>query len=230
MCKVMIGCPVRNRAWILPAYLDSLKKLVWPDRLIEYCFIINDCVDQTADILEEFAKRQTSPVRLVSADSQKNFAYARGEYSFSHLADLRNILLREFLHSECEFLFSLDSDILAPPNSLAQLIDSRRAVISCLVCNGHITGDLSAYNILHKNESGRYIHIRSFPRDQVFEVDCTGAAYLIHRSVVQKHGVYYTSRYGAEDIGFCENARRKGISIYCDGRIECIHMMNETAN
>jgi len=140
MCKVMIGCPVRNRAWILPAYLDCLKKLVWPDRLIEYCFIINDCIDQTADILEQFAKGQTAPVRLVSADSQKKFAYARGEYSFSHLADLRNMLLREFLHSECEFLFSLDSDILAPPHSLTQLIAGGYAIISCLVCNGLYNG------------------------------------------------------------------------------------------
>lgn len=227
MTKVLIGCPVRNRAWILPQYLNCLEQLAWPQSLIEYCFIINDCIDQTEQILEQFARRQSASVRLIAVNSERKPAYLRGEYSFSHLADLRNLLLREFLHSDCDFLFSLDSDILAPPDSLSRLIDSGCEVISCLVCNGHILGDLSVYNILEKSKSGRYIHIRNFPRDCIFPVDCTGAAYLIQRPVVERYGVYYTAQYGAEDIGFCENARQKGIPIFCDGRIECVHMMKE---
>ena len=51
MSRVMIGCPVRNRAWILPDYLQHLRALKYPQEQIEYCFVINDSFDETRAIL-----------------------------------------------------------------------------------------------------------------------------------------------------------------------------------
>lgn len=224
--KVMIGCPVRNRAWILPRYLDSLQKLQYPEEYIEYCFIINDSTDETLQILTRFAQEQSSRVRLVTVNLGPARGHLRGEYSFSRLACLRNRLLDEFLRSSCDYLFSLDSDILVSPFALTCLLEARCEIISALVCNGHEVGDSNLFNILRWNEQGQLLHLKEFPRNRIFPVDCTGAAYLISRRVIESCGVRYSAQWGAEDIGFCQGAREKGIKIYCDSRIECEHVMH----
>jgi len=225
MHRVMIGCPVRNRAWILKEYLQCLVDIDYPEDSIEYCFIINDCIDETPYILEDFAKRQTVTVNLIYENSNVSSGHLRGEYSFQRLAYLRNCLLREFITSKCDYLLSVDSDILVQTDLLKKLINDNFDIISCLVCNGHEIGNLAIYNILNKNEKGQYLHMTNFPRDTIFKVDCTGAAYLIKRRVIGEYGIRYSAVYGAEDIGFCENAINNGLEIYCDGRIECKHVM-----
>ncbi|MGS0763111.1 glycosyltransferase [Syntrophomonas curvata] len=226
MPKVMIGCPVRNRAWVLPSYLDCLQKLDKGLFEISYCFIINDCSDASPGILARFAREGPEPVTLIFKDHQQPGGFRRGEYSFSHLAKLRNFLLQAFLESDCNYLFSLDSDILVPPNTLVQLLRDQCDMVSALVCNGHELGDPGIYNILQRGGEGSYLHIRDFPRNQVFPVDCTGAACLIKRSVIEA-GTRYSGRRGGEDIAFCEAARTKGFGIFCDGRVECLHYMQE---
>ncbi len=226
MWKVMIGCPVRNRAWILPEYLRCLEAIDYPHEKIRYCFIINDCVDETQGILENFAQSRPAAVRLL-IDNSKIQGYKRGEYSFQRLAHLRNLLLNEFMHSDCDYLFSVDSDVLVTSNTLIDLINNNCDIVSCLVCNGHELGNTSLYNVLAKNQQGHYIHMRNIPRDRLFRVDCTGAAYLIKKTVISQHGVRYSHCYGAEDIGFCEDAASQGLEIYCDGRLECTHIMRK---
>lgn len=220
----MIGCPVRNRAWILPSYLQSLEALDYPRECISYCFIINDCDDKTPVILREFAQKYPGQVFLVE-NNNGSTVYQRGQYNFKRLAYLRNLLLMEFLRSDCDYLFSVDSDILVVPHSLRALMQNDCSIVSCLVCNGEVIGDRSCYNVLCQDDRGHYLHIRDFPRDRLFRVDCTGAAYLIKREVISELSIRYSAPSGGEDIGFCEAARQKGVHIYCDGRLESIHVM-----
>jgi len=226
MTKVMIGCPVRNRAWILPYYLQSLKNLHKKDIELSYCFIINDCTDSSPQILAEFARIEPGRVRLINKDHSIPGGFRRGEYNLKRLAELRNILLQAFLESDNDYLFSVDSDILVPQDALIQLIEDDCDIVSALVCNGHEIGDPGIFNILRQKYDGSYVHIRDFPRDKIFPVDCTGAAYLIKRKVVEA-GVCYSSRWGGEDIAFCKAAQALGFNIYCDGRVECQHCMQE---
>ena len=224
--KVMIGCPVRNRAWVLPRYLECLGKVEYPPEKTEYCFVINDCVDETPEILESFASEQRSPVKLIRMDYGHDQGHDRGKYSFARLASLRNLLLEGFLDSDADYLFSVDSDILVPPSALNCLLEDDCDIVSALVCNGHELGNEKIFNIL-KRKNGRWMHLLEFPRDKIFQVDCTGAAYLIKRRVIEACGVRYSAALGAEDIGFCHSAGKKGIKIFCDSRVECTHLMRE---
>jgi cellulose synthase/poly-beta-1,6-N-acetylglucosamine synthase-like glycosyltransferase len=224
--RVLIGCPVRNRAWILPRYLQYLQKLDYPPHLLEFCFIVNDCHDSTPAVLEDFARKLPGRVRLIYADIHSHHGHRRGQYNLHHLAYLRNLLLSAFLQSNCRYLFSVDSDIMVPSHALKQLLDDNCDIVSALVCNGHLLADQNLYNVL-RIENGNYIHMRKVPRNRVFTVDCTGAAYLIKRKVVEEYGVRYSAENGAEDIGFCQMAQAKGLEICCDGRIECLHIMQE---
>lgn len=225
--RVMVGCPVRNRAWVLPVYLTALTQMNYPPEALEFCFVINNCQDDTPFILEYFARQCSSPVRLVEEHSSRPGGYKRGYYSLSQLADLRNRLLREFLDSSCTHLFSVDSDIIVPEFALQILLADNCPVVSALVCNGHELGDPGIFNVLNRDDEGNYRHIRDIPAGCLFPVDCTGAACLITREVIEGCGVRYASDKGAEDIGFCQEVRRKGLGIYCDSRVEGRHLMNE---
>ncbi len=225
--KVLIGCPVRNRGWILPYYLEGLKGLDYPDEDIIYCFIVNNSTDDTLEILQHFQSRTSSLVKIINCDLLTSSNHRRGYYNFFHLAILRNILLEEFLKSGAAYLLSVDSDIVLPPYALQSLIDADLDIISALVCNGHEIGDLKRYNILNRKSNGRYEYVTEFPTDRIFEVDCTGAAYLIKREVIAKHQVRYSANKGAEDIGFCETAQAKGIKIWCNPAVKGHHEMIE---
>ncbi len=225
--KVFIGCPVRNRGWILPHYLEALKGLDYNHKKIEYCFIVNNSTDDTLDILQNFCHRTSSPVKIVSHDLPGNNKYRRGYYNLAHLAILRNILLNEFLKSNADYLFSVDSDIILPSHALRALQETDCDIVSALVCNGHEIGDTSFYNILNRRLDGRYEYVRNFPAEEIFEVDCTGAAYLIKREVIEKHQVRYSAAYGSEDIGFCKEAKAKGLRICCNPGVRARHEMIE---
>lgn len=227
METVMIGCPIRNRAWVLPAYLMSLTQMDYDLSKLEFCFIINDCDDQTPDILEQFALRLPGRVSLIINNQPHPGGHLRGWYSFARLAYLRNLLLGEFLKSSCSYLFSVDSDILLPHRALSILLEDRCDVVSALVCNGHEIGDVMIYNLLNRDDSGNYRHLRDFPRNRLFPVDCTGAAYLITREVIAEAGVRYSADRRPEDISFCEKVRQSGRRIFCDSRIEGTHLMRE---
>jgi len=228
--NIMIGCPVRNRGWILPRYLECLSNQDYPSELLRYCFIVNDCIDTTPNLLADFARDKPGQVKIIEQNqgSYQSKSHMRGYYLFTHLASLRNILLTAFLESDCEYLFSVDSDILLPPYALNYLLEDDFRIISALVCNGHEMGDLGIYNILKHESDGTWRYIRDFPRNRVFEVDCSGAVFLLKREVIERYGIRYSAAYGSEDIGFCIAAAAKGLKIFCDGRVEGEHYMRET--
>ncbi|MDD3852220.1 MAG: glycosyltransferase [Syntrophomonadaceae bacterium] len=218
----MIGCPVRNRAWVLPYYLQAMNSLNYPREKLQYCFVLNNSTDHSQEILEGFAR--TNNTAIVICNQEKPKGVQRGYYSFAHLASLRNILLSQFLQSGADYLFSVDSDILVSAHSLSRLIANNCDIVAMLVCNGHQIGDPGIYNILRQVDD-RYEYIRDFPRDRVFPVDCTGAAYLIKRGVIAG-GVRYSTDGGGEDIGFCQQSREMGFQLYCDGTLEAAHIMH----
>ncbi len=225
--KIMIGCPIRNRAWILPDYLQAILNFDYPAELIELCFIVNDCQDSTPAILSDFAAAHENPVYLYYDNQDHSGKHQRGYYNFRRLAHLRNQLITAFLRTDCEYLFSLDSDIIMPPESIMTLLGAQRDIISALVWNGGDIGSHDTYNILKQAENGDYLHIREFPVNGVFEVDCTGAAYLLRRRVLSEFMIRYDADYGAEDIGFCKSAQRAGIKLYCHSGVRGRHFMEE---
>lgn len=222
--RVLIGCPVRNRGWILPRYLKCVSELDYPAELISYAFIVNDSSDDTFTILSEFKEKSAAPVYLTVLNLGNRNPYARGGTNIKQLVVLRNHLLEFLLTTDCTHLFSVDSDILVPPDALSRLMSHDLPVVSALVRNDHhISSSPGYYNILEQR-GGMYYPLQSFPRGQVIKVDCTGAVYLIQRHVIEK-GVRYSWHLQGEDVGFCENARGMGIELWCDTGLECEHIM-----
>lgn len=229
---VAVGCPIRNREWILPRYLGALGRLQYPVDRLRFGFIVNDCQDRTEELLRAWDRKPH--IEVVDLGFP---AWTRSQgYSLANLARLRNHLLEWFISSEAAYLFSVDSDILVPPDSLQRLVAHDRPVISLIVCNTPerrlrsqrpLRAGRLAYNIMRLDEDGQPVHLYDqYPRGGLFEVAITGAACLIRRDVLEA-GTRYAYHPLGEDVFFCQEARRRGFSIWCDSRIQGRHEMVE---
>ncbi len=231
--KILIGSPVRNRARWLPYYLDHLTKLDYPKELIEYCFVVNDSVDESLRILQQFVADRPGQVwtwNLGQNEDDRDDPVYRAQEILAGLALLRNLLLDTAKASGADFLFSVDSDIMVPPDSLKKLVQNDKDICSALIYNDYHVNpeelELGRFpNIMFKDDSGSICHYINYPENQLFEVDVTGAVYLIKRPVFD--AVRYGYHDQGEDIAFCEDAQRKGFKLWCDSRIFCQHIMTE---
>jgi hypothetical protein len=222
--RVLIGCPVRNRAWILPAYLKALEALDHPEDQLQFAFILNDCTDASAEILRGFAQQHDVRLRELNCGDDQ---WQRGYYSYTKLARLRNRLLEELLATDAHYLFSVDSDVLVPPHALRRLIQHHKPIVAARVPNdGHLRRRKQGQcNFLRDSpEHGRAVHVTDFPPDALIPVDITGAAVLINREVIEAGCRYHAGATG-EDEGFCRHAKQLGYSIWVDTGIICRHCM-----
>lgn len=208
MAKIFIGAPVRNRAWIMERHLQSLKQQAVQKHFL---YLLNDSEDQTEQLLNDHR------IAYITHNLGKTFGHQRGEYSYCNLALLRNMLLDEFLKSDCDYLFSIDTDIIIPEHSLEQLIENDRDICAMLIRNHP---KIKAHNALIGGK-----HIPEF-REGIIPVDLTGAVYLIKREVIDA-GVRYGSHPIGEDAPFCEQARQLGFELFVDTRLRPVHAYTE---
>ncbi len=227
---VTIGCPVRDREWILPAYLESLKKLDYPSDKISFIFILNDSKDFSKSILMDFKKENEKYYNKIDIYTENKNAIkdkrvqATRRKIFKSLAELRNSLLEKI---ETDYFFSIDCDILVFPDTLKLLISNQKDIVAAVISNDSIQNPNAVYPNIRTNllveKEGRMVHYYNYPLESLFQVDCTGAIYLMTKEVCQK--VRYDYDDDGEDIPFCINAKKEGFEIWADSRIHANHIM-----
>jgi len=226
---------VRDRAWILPEFLDHLAALDWPPDRLHYFFLVNDCTDNSEEILDDWMGRKgregTIAVwnRQIATDARWNLA--RRKELYGSLADLRNRVL-DYARSLGPdwFLLSLDSDILVPPDLLRRLMSHGVDAVSATISNA-LPGSGDRLSTVNSSSTGEitpdnlYIQAQS-RRPGMYEVVWTGAVFLLSPSVLASGAAYANSPVG-EDKPFCDCLRRKGIRMYQDGDCIAEHILNE---
>lgn len=228
--KVVIGCPIRNRAWILPEYLSALESIDYDNK--HFLFLENDSDDGTKDLLIDFSNRLVNAVTFLH--DFKVYGHvpneSRDEYGhegYGHLAKLRNKFLELFLMTDCDYLLSVDSDVIVPPDILTQLLkhSNQDTIIGAAISNipgqpldGHTPGNFMV------NHNGLPMHPNPYPLHGLMSVDVIGAVYLIPRKVLES-GVRYDSHSQGEDIPFCVKAAEKCFQMRVMMDVKCEHRM-----
>ncbi|NPV54133.1 MAG: hypothetical protein HPY71_11505 [Firmicutes bacterium] len=226
---VVIGCPVRNRDWIIGEYLDHIYNLDFPKDDLSLCFVINDSTDRTKEILMSFAREHKDEYRQIrilehdlgQIEDQRTWNVRKKIYV--SLAELRNILVEQALDMEADYLFSVDSDILVPPYTLKELIVADKDIVSAQIWND--PSKVFPNIMAHRN--GSITHYLDFPKNALFQCDVTGAVYLLKKKVLEE--VRYCYHEQGEDVGFCLEAKKKGFEIWANSKIACKHMMERRA-
>jgi glycosyltransferase involved in cell wall biosynthesis len=206
---VAVGCPVRNRAWIIRDYLADVHRICCDPKPVEI-YVVDNSDDDTEAIIRATAPHATVHVLRNAAPGHLRHEY--GANGYAHLADVRNELLAMFLATKAEYLLSIDSDVLVPPdilNAMLPLADVR-TIVGAGISNieGRELDGQTPGNFLVR-EGGVLRHPASYPICGHIDVDVTGACALIPRTLVEA-GARYGPHPQGEDVAFCQAAQRVG--------------------
>jgi len=145
----------------------------------------------------------------------------------------RNLLARQFLESDCQWLFMMDDDNPCLKNPL-DLIELNKdvTVYPTLMQKTLDNGDpLVIYNIFRRVKDGCWGAITRAGGPALVEVDAGGTGcVLIKRKVIAALEAPFkskmkrdgTRKYG-QDLYFCERAKKKGFKIWTHWDYACQH-------
>lgn len=176
--------------------------------------------------------------KLIPVPATRSEEYRRG--TFGHLwtpklmfrmADIRNAAIREFLNSDADALFMIDTDVFAHPHTAVHLAGLGKPIVSEVywsqwnpgeqwlpnVWDIHYYRFTEAYSILRLREAGLY------------EVGGLGAITLLTREALEL-GIDYrpiptiTADYAGEDRHFCIRATAAGVPLFADTHYPPFHV------
>lgn len=221
---VVIGCPVFEREWILPRWLQSVfNQQVQPED-ITFVFGITDGNDNTRGLLEKYGE-QVHATHFIDCNDLPSFR-DRNSARFHPLAEIRNRILEKVIEISPDFYFSWDSDILLPDGSLPKLIADDKDVVAPYVeltkgtpnCVSRIPGSNAFRRV-------KPIH-HNYPKDSLYPVDISFACVLLKPVT---YGILYKWHQGGEDYGWGLNLLDAGIQCWMDSRIVGHHYLNKDA-
>lgn len=169
-------------------------------------------------------------------------------YGTGGLVEARNTAVAQFLRSDCEWLFWIDTDMGFDGNTLDRLIDAAdpvdRPVVGALCfvnselrrdgMGGYVTAAAPTTYAWARNPDGAmgFVPRCDFTPGEVLKVDATGSACIvIHRSVFERIA---TNWYGliaspdgrpfGEDFSFCLRCVEHGIPIHVATGVVTTHL------
>lgn len=149
----------------------------------------------------------------------------------------RNIVVEQFLATDCEWLLFVDTDMTFSPAMVQRLYDKRSEnVVLSGFCRMADARPVPKVRKPDEDGTERWFIIED-PGDGVVSVDVTGAAFLLaHRSVYEKVGANYagprpwfafTERFGTSDMSedgeFSVRVKECGFEIHVDGSVRPGH-------
>ena len=163
-----------------------------------------------------------------------DFFFVPSGMPFDHA---RNTAVQQFLNSPYEYLFSLDSDVCPPPDTILRLLAHNRPFISGMYCR---RSPPKSVPVMIKNGSW----VTNFVKGSLVEVDLVGAGcLLIHRSVFERvpplrpgkpwydwrvdlrgSGVVPEDSCLSEDFVHNWWLRKHGIQMWVDTGVTCKHV------
>lgn len=142
--------------------------------------------------------------------------------TYDYMAALRNLLLDVAIGREADYFFSLDSDILLPPNGLINLLaySSKHPGVTSPAVNMSQLPSEKAWNVMQWSAGG--VDRLSVP-DTSGQVDVVMAAMLLDNYAMAKCR-WKGSNHG-EDVGFSLDAHQKAIPLWWVPQVMCSHLM-----
>lgn len=225
---IFLGCPTRNRQWVIYDYLEAIRHIQYPKDSIVLNFLVNDSTDNTEQIIRDFISRMAPAYKRAFVDVIKTGTIPDSRDSatrtviYSHLASMRN-KWTQMRNGDEDYILSVDSDIIVHPQIINRLLDAKKDICSALISND-IAGRSRYFNILRFNGNSIQ-HLQPQEPRGLLKVDITGAVYLIKSSVLNNQEICYGYDQGGEDIYFCRKCREFGVEMWCDTSLELEHRM-----
>ncbi|MGH2868993.1 MAG: glycosyltransferase family 2 protein [Solirubrobacteraceae bacterium] len=217
--KVVIGCPVRSREWIMRRwFFHTSMAAEFAGVDVEYVFVVA-ADDPSREVI---AASAPGPYRFV--DSQEVTAPDLRGWNptrFRHMTILRNWLLNAVRETDPDYFLSLDSDILLHEDALHNLIDTAGSGYDAVGGKCWMTDlkDACSYLML--------INSHGFVRPDVHNVIPVDVIMAIKLMSRKAYAIDYIFDSDGEDVGWSREATRVGLKLGFDGRVCSKHVMRE---
>lgn len=225
MIRLVVGCPVRDRAWVMERWFEhiaiAVHRLDATELRPHFLFVGDPRTDQ--DTFAEIDKQclAFSFDRDVVEVDEQHSAVERiwNPDRYAHMVVLRNALLTRVRELAPTLFWSVDSDILVHPESLLSAmgaLDRFDAVGSKTYMTPY---DVVAPSFAQLTNGG----LLRWEDSGCFSVDVIMAIKLMTRLA---YDVDYVAHVQGEDIGWSQAARERGVKLGWDGTHASRHVMD----
>lgn len=242
---ILIGCPVYDRAWILPTWFEMIEKQTWDHNKVGFIFEASPDDEETLELLFKYQSEnphlQCFDIGVNSQsqhESHKEFIDHDGilrkfrqwnPTRYKAMINFRNSLLVRVQDRSPSRYFSLDSDILLEnPSTLEELYwftDKPEVDAAAPLCF-MTPEDLGFPNVMTwvgPPGSPAFRDNDSYPISERFKVDVIMAAKMMTRETYTKS--YYTYHRLGEDLGWSYSCSRHNLSLWSVSDIYATHVM-----
>jgi hypothetical protein len=219
MIDLLVGCPVSQRAWILPRWHDHVAVAAdIAGVAFSYAFVIDPLDVFSVSVIEAF------PVDSILDFVQDGRSLDERSWNhdrYFHMAFLRNRLLRTVSLFDPPFFLSLDSDILLHPDAIKNMLETT-STYDVVGGKTFMTPGGTACPSwgFHTYNDG----LRRSDADGVFPVEVVMAVKLL---TPKAYEIPYEFHSHGEDLGFSINCRKAGLSLGVDARVTNKHVMRQ---
>lgn len=226
--RLVVGCPVINRGWILDHWFDHVETSCQEAGIIpEYAFVLGTSTDNTGEIIERRTQDRSSSLFIAQFGTDiplpdnidRSWTVERLEF----MTRTRNYLLEIVRKQAPDLFLSLDSDILIHRDTVKNLIESAKEFDAVA---GH------AY--LHSSDLivnwGRWIYPDKRMRraqDQLGAVFPTEIIMAVKMMNPSAYNINYEYNFKGEDLGWSwAVVKEHGLSLGVDTRTLNKHCLN----
>ncbi|WP_240414452.1 tetratricopeptide repeat protein [Paenibacillus periandrae] len=255
MKRVLMGSPIRQTPAILEQFLLSLTELTQSSTMVDYIFVDDNVETLSSQMLSDFCETTGRGV-IIRPAIQTNEEYQRNE--FTHywkesqiwkVAAMKDDIIERARNAEYDGLFLVDSDLVLHPQTLEQLIQADKPIVSCIFWTSWQPDTLEMPQVWLQDE---YTQYRRDRREEVegqeqflrmkrffaqlrvpglYEVGGLGACTWISKQALQA-GVSFAEiksiSFWGEDRHFCIRADALGLGMFVETTYPAYHIYRES--
>jgi hypothetical protein len=234
--KVLIGCPIYKRSWIFPLWASAIERQSVPLSDIGFIFEAAPDDEQTIAFIKRFADMnpQIAHCEITIREDIPHFEHSANSRQWTmskyhNMVNLRNSLLKKAREISPDYYFSLDSDIIIKHPSTIELlaahIDDGADAVSPLMFMTPFDTKFPSVMSWKDDGSDKAYRQESYPIGSYFKADVIMAAKMMSKKTYEN--VNYEFHSQGEDLGWCLDAKRKGLDLYSASYIYAPHLMHE---
>ncbi len=214
--KILVGCPTyEGKAYCLGEFVNGLRKLTYKNK--DVLLVDNSKTDFYKQKLESLG---INVIKDMPTDSP-----------MQTLVNGRNILRQKVLDGGYDYFFSLEQDVIPPPDVLKKLLLSEKKIISAIYWTIYrFKGVQKVRPLLWKasQQKDKIIFMNTEVRNPgLYKIRMTGlGALLIHRDILEKIKFRVAPNKAYDDVSFFSDVTEKGFEAYADTSQQCIHFLN----
>lgn len=218
---VAVGCPVKNRAWILPQWFEHVEAAFAKVGLEPYyIFVAGTSVDTTNSVLEDHLRSRLGGIARSDEEEQAGLHRIWNPDRYGKMVEVRNHLLRCVREIQPDYFLSLDSDILLRDSALEKMLEH---VGECDAIGSKV------YLVPPPERvAPNYCYLRGGRMnrpDSEFYIPSVDVLMAIKLMSPAAYNVDYEFHFHGEDIGWSKKVKEHGLSMAWDGTTISKHVM-----